>query len=92
MLPADLDSVRADVEALLEAAGAVDGLLRLVLTRGGRRLAMIEPLPAQPDGVETTARCNWLRNPNLSLSGKRAVNRYTDSASSIARCHTSSCR
>jgi branched-chain amino acid aminotransferase len=50
-LPADLEAVRADVESLLEAAGAVDGLLRLVLTRGGRRLAMIEPLPARPDGV-----------------------------------------
>src|SRR2546426_7021579 len=50
-LPVDLDRVRADVETLLEAAGTVDGLLRLVLTRGGRRLAMIEPLPPRPEGV-----------------------------------------
>jgi branched-chain amino acid aminotransferase len=50
-LPADLESVRADVEALLAAAGEVDGLLRLVLTRGGRRLALIEPLPDYPPHV-----------------------------------------
>jgi len=39
--------VEADVSRLLEARGgnAFDGCLRLVLTRGGRRLAMTEPLP-----------------------------------------------
>src|SRR5215210_4875607 len=41
----DLTALRAEVEALLEEAGPVEGLLRIVLTRGGRRLAMIEPLP-----------------------------------------------
>ena len=41
----DLTALRAEVDALLEEAGPVEGLLRIVLTRGGRRLAMIEPLP-----------------------------------------------
>jgi branched-chain amino acid aminotransferase len=50
-LEADLDSLREDVDALLSQAGAVDGLLRLVLTRGGRRLAFVEPLPQLPEAV-----------------------------------------
>jgi branched-chain amino acid aminotransferase len=41
----DLTALRSEVEALLEEAGPVEGLLRIVLTRGGRRIAMIEPLP-----------------------------------------------
>jgi branched-chain amino acid aminotransferase len=43
----DLTALRAEVDALLEDAGPVEGLLRIVLTRGGRRIAMIEPLPAR---------------------------------------------
>ena len=45
-LPLELDAVRADALALLAEAGAVDGMLRLVVTRGGRRLALVETLPA----------------------------------------------
>jgi branched-chain amino acid aminotransferase len=41
----DLTALRNEVDALLEETGAVEGLLRIVLTRGGRRIAMIEPLP-----------------------------------------------
>jgi branched-chain amino acid aminotransferase len=44
----DDDAVRAEAAALLEAAGPVDALLRVVLTRGGRRIMTVEPLPAQP--------------------------------------------
>ena len=47
-LPLDAAAVRADVEALLEAAQPGDGLVRVLVTRGGRRLALIEPLPEQP--------------------------------------------
>jgi branched-chain amino acid aminotransferase len=43
----DLTALRAEVDALLEEAGPLEGLLRIVLTRGGRRIAMIEPLPAR---------------------------------------------
>ena len=44
-LELDLDAWRADIAALLEANGPVESLLRLVLTRGGRRIALIEPAP-----------------------------------------------
>jgi branched-chain amino acid aminotransferase len=47
-LPADLARLRAEAGALLEAAAPGDGLLRLVATRGGRRLALLEPLPVRP--------------------------------------------
>ncbi len=47
-LPVDLDAVRADVARLLAAAGdgPQHGCLRIVLTRGGRRLLLTESLPA----------------------------------------------
>jgi branched-chain amino acid aminotransferase len=45
-----LDTARLDVEAraLLTHAGAVDATLRAVVTRGGRRLVFVEPLPDLP--------------------------------------------
>jgi branched-chain amino acid aminotransferase len=50
-LPLDADAVRADVDALLAAAGAHDGVLRVLVTRGGRRIAFAEPLPKLPDSI-----------------------------------------
>src|SRR5215218_697065 len=47
-LEADHDALAAELGALLEAAGPIDALLRVVLTRGGRRIAIIEPLPHRP--------------------------------------------
>src|SRR5215203_2572916 len=44
-LELDLDVWRAEIAALLEANGPAEALLRLVLTRGGRRIALIEPAP-----------------------------------------------
>jgi branched-chain amino acid aminotransferase len=43
----DADALRAEVTALLEAAGPVEAMLRVVLTRGGRRILTVEPLPQQ---------------------------------------------
>lgn len=37
-----------EISRLLEAAGPVDGVLRIVLTRGGRRILFVEPLPHRP--------------------------------------------
>jgi branched-subunit amino acid aminotransferase/4-amino-4-deoxychorismate lyase len=45
-LEIDLSAVRADAEALLDEAGPVDGAVRLLVTRGGRRVGLVEPLPA----------------------------------------------
>jgi branched-chain amino acid aminotransferase len=47
-LEADFDALDAELAALLEASGPVDGLLRVVLTRGGRRIGIVEPLPHRP--------------------------------------------
>jgi branched-chain amino acid aminotransferase len=44
----DEDALRAEAAALLEASGPVEGLLRVIITRGGRRILTIEPLPARP--------------------------------------------
>jgi branched-chain amino acid aminotransferase len=48
-LAVDLDALRREALALLERAGEPESLLRLVVTRGGRRIAIAEPLPARPD-------------------------------------------
>jgi branched-chain amino acid aminotransferase len=44
-LPIDVDAFRSDAETLLNVAAPQDALLRLVQTRGGRRIATIEPCP-----------------------------------------------
>src|SRR3989440_5209448 len=50
-LPLDAAAVRADAEGLLAAAAPTDALLRLVATRGGHRLALLEPLPEHSQAV-----------------------------------------
>jgi branched-chain amino acid aminotransferase len=47
-LPLDVGALRADIGALLSAASPGDALLRVLATRGGRRLALLEPLPVLP--------------------------------------------
>jgi branched-chain amino acid aminotransferase len=46
-LAPDFEAIRAEAEALLAAAGEPKSLLRLVVTRGGRRIAIVEPLPVR---------------------------------------------
>src|SRR3712207_4261342 len=53
-LPIDVAAVRGDVERLLAAAAPVDGILRLVVTRGAHRIALVEPLPALPESIRLT--------------------------------------
>jgi branched-subunit amino acid aminotransferase/4-amino-4-deoxychorismate lyase len=43
-LEIDLNAVRQDVEALLVEAGPVDASVRVLVTRGGRRIGLVEPL------------------------------------------------
>jgi branched-chain amino acid aminotransferase len=50
-LEVDHAALRREVDALVERNGEAEALLRLVVTRGGRRLAMTEPLPARPDSI-----------------------------------------
>jgi branched-chain amino acid aminotransferase len=50
-LPLDVAVVRDDIAALLDAGAPGDGILRVVVTRGGRRLGLLEPLPLYPDAI-----------------------------------------
>lgn len=50
-LDIDLDAVRADIDRLLGATGAEEGQIRVLLTRGGRRIAVLEPLPLLPESI-----------------------------------------
>jgi branched-chain amino acid aminotransferase len=52
-LPIDLEAIRADANRLLAHAGPGPDheLLRIVATRGGRRLLLTEPLPSSPEHV-----------------------------------------
>jgi branched-chain amino acid aminotransferase len=47
-LPLDPDAIRADVDTLLEADDHAEAAMRIVVTRGGHRLAMIEELKPLP--------------------------------------------
>ena len=47
-LEAGHDALAGEIDALLEAAAPGDALLRVVVTRGGRRIAIVEPLPDRP--------------------------------------------
>lgn len=53
-LPVERSPLEREIEALLERNGDADAQLRLIVTRGGRRLCMIEPLK------------NW--GPDVSLA------------------------
>jgi branched-chain amino acid aminotransferase len=69
-LDADFDAVRAELAALLAASGPLDALVRILLTRGGRRIAMLEPLPEHPP----TARVATVRYaPGRILDGLKTL-------------------
>ncbi len=50
-LPAQRAELAGEIEALLAAHGDGDAQLRLIVTRGGRRIALIEELVAHADAV-----------------------------------------
>jgi branched-chain amino acid aminotransferase len=50
-LEADLQSVRADALTACELADGQDLLLRLVITRGGHRVALLEPMSEYGDAI-----------------------------------------
>jgi branched-chain amino acid aminotransferase len=45
-LPVDIDAIRSDVVALVDARAREDVLVRMLVTRGGHRIVLIEPMPA----------------------------------------------
>lgn len=50
-LELDVEAIARDIDALLESTNPGDAVLRIVATRGGRRLVLIEPLPVLPDAL-----------------------------------------
>jgi branched-chain amino acid aminotransferase len=50
-LEVDLGAIGRDISALLAAAGPVDAALRVVVTRGGRRIALVESLRQFPESI-----------------------------------------
>ena len=55
---------------LLEAFGDADGALRIVLTRGGRRIAVTEPLPDWP---QTVSVATVTFAPSVILTGVKSI-------------------
>jgi branched-chain amino acid aminotransferase len=54
-LEIDLNAVRADIDALLGDAGPVDGAVRFFVTRGGRRIGLVETVPAHDQPLALAA-------------------------------------
>jgi branched-chain amino acid aminotransferase len=50
-LEIDLGAAQADADAILAQAGPVDAVLRMLFTRGGRRIVLLEPLKELPETI-----------------------------------------
>ncbi len=66
----DRPALEAEIAALLAELGDADGQLRLIVTRGGRRLAMTEPIPAH---AETVAVATVTYCPSVILNGVKSL-------------------
>jgi branched-chain amino acid aminotransferase len=66
----DRGALEAEIEALLSEAGSVEGQMRLIVTRGGRRIAATEPIPPHPASVslQTVTYC-----PTVILNGVKSL-------------------
>ena len=69
-LPFDADVVRADVQALLAASEPADRMLRMLVTRGGRRIGIVEEMHALP---ETIALQTVTYTPTRVLDGVKSL-------------------
>jgi len=69
-LPIERGALEAEIEALLERFGEAEGQLRLVVTRGGRRLAFTEPLPPLADSI---ALASVTYSPTVILTGVKSI-------------------
>jgi branched-chain amino acid aminotransferase len=66
----DRAALETEIEALLAQAGAVDGQLRLIVTRGGRRIAATEPIP---NHGETLRIATVTYTPTIILNGVKSI-------------------
>ncbi len=72
LLPIDLEAVRSDAHRLLAQAGAGPDheVLRIVMTRGGRRLLLTEPIPPCPEHARL---CSITYSPTRILDGVKSL-------------------
>ena len=66
----DRGALEREVEALLADAGGPDGQLRLIVTRGGRRIAAIEPIPAHAESLRLAT---VTYSPSVILNGVKSL-------------------
>ncbi len=69
-LPLDVDTVRAEIRALLEASEPGDQMLRVLVTRGGRRIGIVEEMHALP---ATIALRTITYSPTRVLDGVKSL-------------------
>ncbi len=66
----DRAALQREIDALLAEAGPVDGQLRLIVTRGGRRIAATEPVPVH---AETIRVATVTYQPTVILTGVKSL-------------------
>jgi branched-chain amino acid aminotransferase len=66
----DRAALEEEIAALLRVAGDVDGQLRLIVTRGGRRIAATEPIP---NHAETLSLATVTYSPTVILNGVKSL-------------------
>jgi branched-chain amino acid aminotransferase len=66
----DRAALEREIDTLLTEAGGPDGQLRLIVTRGGRRIAAIEPIPAH---AETLRLATVTYSPTVILNGVKSL-------------------
>jgi branched-chain amino acid aminotransferase len=66
----DRGALEGEIRALLAEAGEIEGQLRLIVTRGGRRIAATEPIPPHTETVKlaTVTYC-----PSVILNGVKSL-------------------
>jgi branched-chain amino acid aminotransferase len=66
----DRTALEAEIAGLLAEAGPVDGQMRLIVTRGGRRIVATEPIPAHGEtlSLATVTYC-----PTVILNGVKSI-------------------
>ncbi len=66
----DRGSLEREIGVLLSQAGPVEGQMRLIVTRGGRRIAATEPIPPHP---ETVRLASVTYCPTVILNGVKSL-------------------
>lgn len=66
----DRPALEREIEALIGEAGGPDGQLRLIVTRGGRRIAAIEPIP---EHAATLTLATVTYSPTVILNGVKSL-------------------